>query len=208
MRIFFDVDGVIMDNIHTVKGWIKRWDTDLEKDLGVHPDKFQEIFKDWFPVTQLGKLDFEKEMERWLKWHDYDVKAWQVINYWNEKDTNVNDAVYGVVQSLSKIDDVYLSVATNQTHERARYLWDVFGFKNYFKDIYYSAELGHMKHDPEFFRKIEEELDFDPRLEPPLYFDDDPENIGVASTRGWDAVLVNNTEDICNHYKIRALLSA
>lgn len=208
MKIFFDVDGVIMDNIHMRRGWIKRWDVDMQKDLGIDPDQFSEIFKDWFPRAQTGKLNFEKEMERWLAFHDYDAKAWQVINYWNEKDTNVNVAVYDAIKKLSLNKQANLYVATNQTHERARYLRDVFGFKEYFKAIYYSARLGCLKENPDYFAQIEKELDFDPRLDPPLYFDDDPKNIAVSSARGWNAVLVDTEQDVVNHPAIRALLAA
>ena len=66
MRIFFDVDGVLINNLHAVRGWIKRWDENIEKDLGIKQDHFQEIFKSWFPDVLCGRLDLEEELERWL----------------------------------------------------------------------------------------------------------------------------------------------
>ncbi len=35
-----------------------------------------------------------------------------------------------------------------QEHHRAAYLWDELGFKEHFKDIFYSARLGHLKKRP------------------------------------------------------------
>lgn len=208
MRIFFDVDGVLMDNIHMVKGWIKRWDADLQKDLGIHHDRFQEIFKSWFPSVQTGRADFEPAMAEWLSSNGYGVPARKVIDYWHRRDTNVNPAVMDAVKRLAAQDGVDLYTATNQSHERIAYLRGDLGWGQYFKDFYYSARLGCMKHDGQFFAKIEEELAFDPALEPPLYFDDDPRNIEVASNRGWDAVYVDDARDVVNHNAVKALLSS
>lgn len=207
MRIFFDVDGVIMNNIHRRKGWIKRWDENLEEDLGIDPVKLQDIFEGWFSDVLLGKLDFERELERWLETQGYTAGARQVIAYWNKKDTNVNPTVYDAVKALSLSKETELFVATNQTHERAGYLWDSFGFKNFFKDIYYSARFGCLKKDAEFFVKIERELAMDVTGAPPLYFDDDERNIEASTKRGWNAVLVDGAEDVIGHPVIRELLN-
>lgn len=206
MHIFFDIDGVLMNNIHMVHGWIDRWDKTMKEDLGLDPLHLQEIFKGWFPKVQTGHLDFEEEMDRWLKYHDYDLKAWQVINYWHEKDTNVSKPVFDVVEKLSKQDGIHVYTATNQTHARIAYLRDVLGWKDYFEDFYYSARLGCLKHDPNYFAQIEEELGFDPYIEQPLYFDDDPKNIEVATARGWNAVLFDTADDCTNHPIITELL--
>ena len=206
MRIFFDVDGVLINNLHAVRGWIKRWDENIEKDLGIKQDHFQEIFKSWFPDVLCGRLDLEEELERWLKRNDYDVKAWQILNYWHERDSNLNTPVWEVIDSLSSNSDVALYLATNQSHARAHHLWHAMEFKNRFREIYYSARLGTVKRSHDYFRQIEKELEFDPRAEPPLYFDDDPKNIETAAARGWNAVLFDTAEDCVRHPAIRSLL--
>lgn len=205
MKIFFDVDGVLMNNIHMERGWIDRWDKDIEKDLGLDPAKFQEIFKSWFPKAQLGHLDFEEEMQRWLKANDYDLKAWQIINYWNEKDTNLNEDLWPSIRALSQRPDVSLFVATNQTHARALYLWET-SFKSHFKKIFYSAALGCFKTDAAFYQKIEEELRIDPHSETVLFFDDDKRNVKASSERGWQAVYFDTAQDCLNHPLIKPLL--
>ncbi len=208
MKIFFDIDGVLIEGFHMKESRRNRWDIDLEKDLGIHHDKFQEIFKGWFLDALQGRLDFEEELERWLKYNDYDVKAWQVINYWHDKDSNLNRPVFDVVEKLSGRDGIDLYTATNQTHARIAYLRDVLGWKKHFTDFYYSARLGCLKYDPHYFAQIEDELKFDPRRDPHLYFDDDERNIAVSSARGWNAVLVDGPEDVVNHPQIRALVPA
>jgi len=206
MKIFFDVDGVLIDGFHAKPERQKRWDKDIKKDLRIDPDKFQEIFKSWFLEVIQGRGNFEEELSRWLEFHDYDVKAWQVINYWHEKDSKLNQGVWNVVQRLSMLDNVELYTATNQTHERIAYLRDVMGFGKYFKDFYYSARLGCIKHNPDYFIKIEHDLNFNPRHDDHLYFDDDIRNIDVSSARGWNAVLVDGPEDVYEHPRIKSLL--
>jgi putative hydrolase of the HAD superfamily len=207
MKIFFDVDGVLIDGWHAKPERRNRWDIDMERDLGIHPDKFQEIFGTFFVSVLHGNLHLEEELDRWLKQNDHDLKGWQVINYWLEKDSKINKGVWDAVENLSQKPALSLYLATNQPHERARYLMNDLGFKSHFRDIYYSARLGCFKSDENFFRQVEEDLNFDPRLDPPLYFDDDPRNIEVSSARGWNAVLVDGPEDVTNHPEIVRLLS-
>lgn len=207
MKIFFDVDGVLMNNIHMERGWLNRWDKDIEKDLGINPDHFQEIFASWFREVQLGRLDFETEMARWLTEHNYEVSAQKVISYWNEKDMNLNADLWPVIRRLSQNPDVHLYVATNQSHARANHLWNS-GFKDHFKKIFYSAALGCFKHDSEYFRLVENEIGIDPSEEPVLFFDDDKRNIAASSARGWRSVYFHTADDVRNYPMIKSLLAA
>jgi HAD superfamily hydrolase (TIGR01509 family) len=207
MKIFFDVDGVLMNNIHMERGWLDRWDKDIEKDLGISSARIQEIFSTWFPEVIKGRLDFETEMARWLKSHDYTVPAVDVIAYWNEKDMNLNMDLWPAVRKLSQNPDIHLYVATNQSHARAEYLWNNV-FKDYFKKIFYSAELGCIKHDEEYFRLIEEDLGINTAVEPVLFFDDDKRNIESSSKRGWQSVYFHTVRDCLTHPLIKPLLAA
>lgn len=205
-RIFFDIDGVLINGYHHKAERTNRWDKNIERDLGIDSKKFQEIFKGWFLEVVQGRLDFEEEMDRWLKKEKYDLKAWQVMDYWHERDSNLSPA-FDVVPALSQKTDFSLFTATNQTHARIAYLRDILGWKNYFTDFYYSARLGCLKLDPHYFAQIERDLGFNPQIDPPLYFDDDPRNIEVSSKRGWNAVLVDGPEDVLNHPDIESLLA-
>lgn len=206
MKIFFDVDGVLIDNIHHKRGWLNRWDKTIEADLGIDLDAFQKIFQGWFLEVLQGRLDFHDGMEGWLRQNGYDLPASQVIDYWHAKDSVLNEGLWEVVRRLSARGDLELYIATNQTHERARHLWEALGFKDHFKDIYYSARLGCLKHDENYFREIEQELGFDPRRESVLYFDDDPKNIDVSSKRGWNAVLFDTERDVREHPLLQSYL--
>ena len=205
-RIFFDIDGVLIDGFHTKPERQNRWDKNIEADLGIRADHFQGIFKGWFLDVLQGRLNLEEELDRWLRRNDYDVKAWQVINYWHEKDSVLNRPVFNIVERLSQQRDIHLFTATNQAHDRIEYLKNVLGWKKYFTDFYYSARLGCLKYDPDYFAQIETELNFNPHENPPLYFDDDPRNIEVSAARGWNAVLVEGPEDVTGHPLLRSFL--
>ncbi len=208
MKIFFDVDGVLINGYHAKPEHRRRWDADIEKDLGINPEKLQKIFSGWFLDVLHGRSDLEQELGRWLAEEGYTHKARDLIDYWHSNDSVLNEDLWGAVRRLSQNPHLHLYIATNQTHNRADYLWNTLAFKEHFKDIYYSARLGCLKLDGDYFRQIEEELRFDPREEPVLYFDDDPRNIEVSAKRGWNAVLFDTAQDCVNHPAIRALLSA
>ncbi len=44
MKIFFDVDGVLIDGWHADETRRKPWDTTIEADLGVDRKAFQRLF--------------------------------------------------------------------------------------------------------------------------------------------------------------------
>lgn len=207
MHIFFDVDGVLIDGFHTKVERRNRWDRTLKEDTGIDPEIFQEIFSSWFLEVLQGRLGFEEELDRWLQNHKYNIIAKDIIDYWHKKDSNINTDLYSMVKILSSKSETNLYVATNQTHERASYLWNELGFKNHFQDIYYSARLKCLKSNPDYFKKIEEELGLKPHHQEVLYFDDDPVNIDVAKKRGWEAVLFDTVDDVKSHPYITRILN-
>ncbi len=182
-----------------------RWDLNIEEDLGIKQDHLQEIFRGWFLEVLQGRADFHLELDRWLKSHGYDHAPETIIDYWHSRDTKLSKA-FDVVKALSGRQDVALFTATNQSHQRIEYLKENLGWKDHFADFYYSARLGCLKYDFNYFRQIEEELSFDPANDPHVYFDDDPRNIEVSSARGWNAALVDGPEDVTNHPVIQSLL--
>jgi putative hydrolase of the HAD superfamily len=96
---------------------------------------------------------------------------------------------------------VELYLATGQEHRRAAYLWNDLGFRRYFRDIFYSARIGHLKTEPEFFETISRALN---GIEaPPLFFDENPEVVLLARRAGWDATAVGSVSDVVRHPRLR-----
>jgi putative hydrolase of the HAD superfamily len=99
--------------------------------------------------------------------------------------------------------DLYL--ATGQEHHRAAYLWNELGWRAHFKDILYSAKLGHLKDTPEFFAAINRALALAPG-DRPLFFDDREDIVMLARDAGWDAHVFDTIEDVVSHARLRDLL--
>jgi len=109
------------------------------------------------------------------------------------------------VKRLARHDHLELYLATGQEHYRAAYLWDELGFKDHFKDIFYSARLGHLKNAPEFFLEINRALRIGPD-ERPLFFDDREDVVALAREAGWDACVFNTVADLLTHPRLSNLL--
>ena len=183
-NIFFDVDGVL---IQGMKDGVYLWDKDLEKDLGIKDADKNRFLNENIDSMSLGTIDFKSAIIEFLNGIGARVSAEEFIKYWFEKDSNVNFELLELVKELGKDNNVY--IASTQTHERAGYLWNVLGFREYFKDIYYSAKLGVIKDHAEFYRLIEEDLGIDVNVNQPVIIDDSKKVVEAANNAGWMGIL-------------------
>jgi putative hydrolase of the HAD superfamily len=213
MKIFFDVDGVVIDGWHAKPERRKRWDATIERDLGIDVEAFQQKFFR-FPTGKIpsvmhgcvsGEYDLKEALAVVLPTVGYNGSIDAFIRYWFEKDSNVNRDVLEAVKLLGRHSDVEIYLLTGQEHYRAAYLWNELRFREYFKDILYSARLGHLKNTPEFFSRVNSVLSI-AAPERPLFFDDQEEVVGLALASGWDACVFNTVEDVRTHPRLRSLL--
>ncbi len=213
MKIFFDVDGVIIDGWHFNPARRRPWDTELKQDLGVERDAFQKAF--FFPPAHGG----DSLMEKCLK-GDRDLKevladllptlgchgtADDFIDYWFTRNSHLNEDVVAIIKQLRQRQEIELYLATAQEPHRANYLCHELGFKELFREIYFSAQLGVAKNTVSFFSKINTALNIEPE-ERPLYFDDTPDVVRAAKEAGWDAYEFDTTSDLTSNKRILELL--
>ena len=212
MKIFFDVDGVLIDGWHSKPELRRPWDATIEEDLGVDRDAFREKFfgpsganRAVIHACVRGERDLKEALAETLPAVGYAGPVDAFMRYWFEKDSTVNREVMDAVKRLARHDHVELYLATGQEHYRAAYLWDELGFKEHFKDIFYSARLGHLKDGPEFFLAINRALGIAP-AENPLFFDDRADVVGFARSAGWDGCVFDTAADLLNHPRLVKLL--
>lgn len=213
MRIFFDVDGVLIDGWQSGPAVANQWDATLEQDFGIDRQAFQtRFFKSSsgsagspMQACAMGQRDLKEALAETLPALGYDGSVEAFVDYWFEKDSKINRTVLGVVERLARHPHVELYLATDQEHYRAAYLWDALGFKAFFKDIFYSAKLGHLKHQPAFFAAVDALVGIEPGDEP-LFFDDHQENVEQARGAGWDACLFERPQDLIAHPRLEQLL--
>jgi putative hydrolase of the HAD superfamily len=212
MKVFFDVDGVLIDGWHSKLSLRKPWDINIQADLGVNRDLFQAMFfspRDGrLPVMHecvMGKRDLREALVEILPAVDYNGHVDDFMQYWFQKDANINEAVLGLVADIRNAD-ISTYVATGQEHYRAAYLWNTLGLCNSFEHLFYSAALGYLKKDIRFFEAINEALQINGE-ERPIFFDDQPEIVEIAKSVGWDSHAFDSVQDIQNHPRLRHIWS-
>ena len=214
MKIFFDVDGVLIDGWHVNAALRKPWNDSLETDLGVNVKDFEDVF---FAIPEgkrfsimescvMGKRDLKEALQSVLPVLGYQGSADDFVSYWFEKDSNINPDVFDIVVQLKTIPEVELFVATGQEHYRASYLWDQLAFSNHFEKIFYSANIGHLKSSTKFFEVINAELEIPEQVDTPLFFDDSESVVNASIEAGWEGVVFNSVDDLRLHPKISELL--
>jgi putative hydrolase of the HAD superfamily len=212
MKIFFDVDGVLIDGWHAESALRKRWDASLESDLQVDREAFQRLFfgtpgnrsSSLMSECLTGRRDLKDALAEVLPHLGYHGSADHFMRYWFERDSNVNTEVFRLVEDIRKSSTAETYVATGQEHHRARYLWNELGFSKHFDGMFYSADIGYPKKDVRFFEAINRSLGMHAEQRP-LFFDDQPEIVKVARSVGWEATVFSSTTDIREHPRMRRL---
>ena len=213
MKVFFDVDGVLIDGWHVKPERRKPWDASIEQDLGIDREAFrQRLFappadggEPLILACVSGRRDLKDVLAVILPEAGYHGTVDDFVRYWFEKDSNVNRDLFAVVERLARRTHLDLYLATAQEHHRAGYLWNELGWRAHFTDIFYSARLGHLKDTPEFFTAINRELAIVPG-ERPLFFDDREDIVMLARQAGWDAHVFDTLDDVVSHPRLKDLL--
>jgi len=177
-----DVDGVVV--IHPDPAG---WSANLERDLGLSPQRLQEaFFAPHFGDVIHGRAGLHERLAPVLAEIAPHLSSHALADYWFAHDSGLDE---GLLHQLAQVRarGVALHLATVQERERAAYLWETLGLKTRFDAIHYAAALGHAKPAAEFFAVIEARTGFAP--DEIFFIDDRAENVEAARTRGWRAAL-------------------
>ena len=175
-----DVDGVLVtrrpaDGLH--------WATSLEADLGLSLEILLDFKRHWEDIVT-GRADLRERLASTLAHVAPQLSAEQVLAYWFSQDSRLNHELLDDLATL-RGGGLRVYLATNQEHERARYLMDTLGLAAHVDGCHYSAAIGHCKPKPEFFDAVARKV-----LLPAgelLLIDDSEENVRAAIAAGWQA---------------------
>lgn len=196
-HILCDVDGVLINGYHVDPSKRVSWSVNLERDFGIPQHLMESIFF-FGPFVQVmeGKISLVEGLESVMPQLGYSGDAQTLIDYWFKKDSNINAPFLDWVKSKESANCRF-SLATNQEHMRANYLWSELGMKNHFDEIYYAAQIGFKKPSAEFFHHILDDLEMNPA---DIYLIDDcPKNVATAQSLGINGIVFNSMEDVLNH---------
>lgn len=206
-KIFLDVDGVLSHGFHAKPELRKLWHENIFEDLGIIKEDFDKyVFNSsWVEVVE-GRKDLKNLLEEALPHLNFDGTIQNIMDYWFQKDSNIDQKLINFLTSIKqKNSDIKFYIATNQEHNRANYLWNDLNLKDLFEDIFYSAKIGMVKRNPNFFHKINEQLELK-NNETILFFDDSIKNVQSAKSVGWNAFEYETIKDFVENPIIKELL--
>lgn len=196
-HILCDVDGVVINGYHVDPLKRVSWSKDLEKDFGIKVADMERIFFHG-PFVQImeGKIGLVDGLKSVFPELGYSGDAEKLIDYWFKKDSNINTEFIDWVKS-KKNGKYTFSLATNQEHRRADYLWNSLGLNEHFEEIFYAAKIGYKKPDKFFFEHILDKIKI-PSSDI-FFIDDCPKNVEMAKVLGINSVVFNSMDDVLNH---------
>ena len=180
--LMVDVDGVV---VRRPDG--RRWDADMEADLGLSPDELQRVFfAPHFEDIVLGRADLHERLAPALAEIAPHLTSDRLAAYWFEQDGHLDQVLLEDLAAY-RAEGLQLHLATVQEHHRARHLWQSLGLNARFEAMHYAADYGCKKPDAAFFHLVEQRTGFAPHEL--LLIDDSLRNVEAARACGWRAIL-------------------
>jgi putative hydrolase of the HAD superfamily len=190
--IIFDVDGVL---IQRELYFSQRF----SKDFRVPIEKVLPFFKNEFQLCLAGKADLKQELAKYLNQWGWQRSIDELLLYWFSNESDLNKRMIENVNFLKdKGIECYLD--TNNEKYRVQYLFDNLKLKKIFDGGFFSAEIGFLKPQPEFWSAIHQQLGWPDKSEV-LVWDDDEKNVESAKKFGFHSELYSGFEEYQNKMK-------
>lgn len=182
--LILDVDGVLVTG-RPSDG--RPWASGLRDDLGVDPDALHRAFfaPHWQAVVT-GRAPLRPTLGAALAAVAPDVPADRLVDYWFRHDARIDATLLAALAGL-RAGGLPVHLATNQEHERARYLLEDLGLAGHVDGCHHSAALGCAKPERAFFDAVARRVGLAPDVL--LLVDDSPANVAAARDGGWRAML-------------------
>ena len=177
-EILLDADGVV------IRPRQKYFSEKFSEDYGVPIEKILPFFKCDYKRAATGEIDIKDVLPDYLAKWGWKGTVDEFLQYWYEGERDVDERVLRVVRGIRQSGSrVYL--ASDNEAGRAKYLMEEVGLQDEFDGAFFSSSLGVTKSQSDFFEMIADKL----RVKPSQidYWDDDPENVEVASGVGINA---------------------
>jgi putative hydrolase of the HAD superfamily len=186
LLIALDVDGVLLDSDRAGAG---PWQLVVAERFNVKPDDLQRHFFDpyWSEVI-VGRRPIEPALAATIAERSWPVTVEALLACWFESDFCPAPEVVDAARSW-RDRGARLALVTNQEHRRAHDLQERLGDLLPFDQMVYSAAVGYVKRQPEFFAVATRSLAGGSTAPCPVVFlDDTLEHVTVAQAAGWTAV--------------------
>jgi putative hydrolase of the HAD superfamily len=184
--VALDVDGVLLDS---ERGGAGSWQHAVADRFGVDPSELQRTFFDqsWSEVI-VGRRSIEDALGSVIAQNSWPVSVDEFLDCWLEADFWPVAGVVSAAESWSQ-RGARLALVTNQEHRRAAYVRERLGDLLPIERMVYSAEVGHVKTEPEFFVEATRLLARSDSASTIVFVDDTPIHVEIARRSGWTAVV-------------------
>jgi putative hydrolase of the HAD superfamily len=198
--VALDVDGVLLDS---ERGGAGSWQVAVADRFGVDQSELDRtLFDRWWPDVIVGRTSIEEALESVIGEEAWPVSVDALLECWFEADFWPCSDVIAAANSWSA-RGARLALVTNQEHRRAAYVEARLGELLPFDRMVYSAAVGRMKSEPEFFMLATRLLTAPDGAHSDgahsddahsdgahsiVFMDDTMENVEVARRAGWTAV--------------------
>jgi len=185
--LLLDIDGIVI----TTSGGM--FSERLSKEHSVPMESILDFIHSDFQLCKVGKADLrEKLLERLEDWN-WEGTVDELINFWFEGETIVNEDVIKFITNLRK-NGIRCYLASDNEKYRSEYILNNIGIKKYFDGVFMSYEVGYTKHEEGFFEKVLNVLD-DVNPSNIVFWDDKEENLRYAKKLGIKTHHFKNVED-------------
>jgi putative hydrolase of the HAD superfamily len=183
--VALDVDGVLLD---TERGGKGSWQLAVADRFGVDPSELhRSFFERWWPEVIVGRVSIEEALGRVIAEESWPVSVDALLECWFEEDFWPYTELVSAARSWSE-RGARLALVTNQEHRRAAYVCARLGELLPLDQMVYSAGIGHVKSEAEFFVVATRMLEGVEAGQPIVFVDDAIMHVAVARRAGWIAV--------------------
>jgi putative hydrolase of the HAD superfamily len=174
-----DADGVV---VRRQAG--RRWDSDLEADLGIRSADLDRLFfRAQFDDVLAGRADLFETLDGVLPSLGA-VSSRELVDYWFAHDAALDERLLADL-SAARADGFEAHLATVQEHHRARHLWEALGLREHFSAMHYAADVGFRKSEAGFYDVVQRRTGLAAHLH--CLIDDSQDNVDAARGAGWRA---------------------
>ena len=191
--ILFDVDGLV------IEARKQFFSEKLAEEQGISNDVVTEFFRGNFKKCTFGQADLKEEIAPFLPKWKWEGSVDELLTYWFESESTKDEAVLDIVTAL-RDKGIKCFITTRQEKYRLEYLLENVGLKDYFDGAFCTCDIGYDKNDPEFYKYILKELNFEPSEI--LFFDDTQANVDTAQDLGIEAYFYEGLETLKAHTEI------
>jgi putative hydrolase of the HAD superfamily len=183
--LLLDFDGVVSPGPYFSKIYCE--------EFGVKSSLLDPFWEGPKEQANIGKADIREELQKVLQEWGWRGSVDELLGYWMNADSDIDERIKTIAEEF-RVHGGGVYLATDQDYYRTRFIWEERGLKDWMDGRFVSCEVGLLKENPLFFRRVIEVLHTDP--EKIVFFDDSQSKIDAAREIGINAYLYSDFDSV------------